>query len=91
MNLYRHSIFTEYTLQKHKKVFNKLSMSVMVLEEIGKDRTPGKVTNEEVPERTGEKTTLVNNILHRKDDWVSHILRINACLHILLNITDVKE
>jgi len=30
---------------------------------------------------TGEKRTLLNNILHRKANWIGHILRRNCLLH----------
>ena len=36
-----------------------------------------KVTNEQVLERIGEKRTL----LHRKANWISHILIRNCLLH----------
>ena len=39
-----------------------------------------KVTNEQVLVRTGEKRTLLNNILRRKANWVGHILRRNCLL-----------
>ena len=38
----------------------------------------GKVTNEQVLECVGEKRTLLNNILCRKDNWIGHILRRNC-------------
>ena len=34
-----------------------------------------KVTNEQVLDRTGEKRTLLNNILRRKVNWIDHMLR----------------
>ena len=40
-----------------------------------------KVTNEQVHERIGEMRTLLNNILRRKANWISHILRSNCLLH----------
>ena len=40
-----------------------------------------EVTNEEVIEQIGEKRTLLNNILSRKANWISHILRRNYLLH----------
>ena len=40
-----------------------------------------KVTNEQVLDHVGEKMTLINNILHRKANWISHILRRNCLLH----------
>ena len=39
------------------------------------------VTNEQVLERIGENSTLLNNILCRKVNWVGHILRRNCLLH----------
>jgi hypothetical protein len=36
-----------------------------------------KVTTEDVPERIGEKT-FVGNIVRRKANWISHILRRNS-------------
>ena len=41
---------------------------------------PEKLTNEEILGHNGEKRKLLNNILHRKVNWIGHILRIN-CLH----------
>jgi hypothetical protein len=43
-----------------------------------------KVTNEQVLERVGEKCTFLNNILHRKANWVGQILRRNSFFIILL-------
>ena len=40
-----------------------------------------KVTNEQVLGRIGEKSTLLNNILRRKANWIGHILRRNCLLH----------
>ena len=40
-----------------------------------------KVTNEQVLDCIGEKRTLLNNILHRKANRISHILRRNCLLH----------
>ena len=37
-----------------------------------------KVTNEQVLDSIGEKRTLLNNILHRKANWISQ--RINCLL-----------
>ena len=37
-----------------------------------------KVNNELVLEHIGEKRTLLNNILRRKANWISHILRRNC-------------
>ena len=39
-----------------------------------------KVTNEQVHECIGKKRTLLN-ILHRKVNWIGHILRRNYLLH----------
>ena len=40
-----------------------------------------KVTNEQVLDRIGEKRTLLINILRRKSNWISHILRRNCLIH----------
>ena len=50
-----------------------------------------KVTKE-VIERIGEKRTLLNNILRRKANWISHILRRNCllCDAIEGQMTEVK-
>ena len=40
-----------------------------------------KVTIEQVLDRTGEKRTLLKNILRRKANWIGHILRKNCLLH----------
>ena len=40
-----------------------------------------KLTNVQVLERIGEKSTLLNTILRRKINWIGHILRINCPLH----------
>ena len=39
-----------------------------------------KVTNEQILEHIVEKSTLLNNILHRKGNWTDHILRRNCLL-----------
>jgi hypothetical protein len=51
-----------------------------------------KVTHEEVFERIGEKRTILNNILRRKANWISHILRRNCFLHDAIEgqMTEVK-
>ena len=51
-----------------------------------------KVTNEQVLDRTGEKRTLLNNILRRKVNRIRHILRRNCLLHDAIegNMTEVK-
>ena len=54
----------------------------VVLEENWEDKWPEKVTNEDVLERIGEKKTLLSNILDRKINWISHILKRN-CLFIV--------
>jgi hypothetical protein len=46
-----------------------------------KIKWPEEVTNEQVLDRIGEKRTLLNNILRRKDNWIGHILRRNCLLH----------
>ena len=45
----------------------------------------------EVLERIGEKRTLLNNILRRKPNWISHILKRNCPLHDVIegHLTDV--
>ena len=50
-----------------------------------------KVSNEQVLERIGEKRTLLNNILHRKANWIGHI--INCLLHDAIEgqMTEVKR
>ena len=50
-----------------------------------------EVTNE-VLERIGKKMTLLNNILHRKTNWIGHILRINWLLHYAIEgqMTEAK-
>ena len=40
-----------------------------------------KWSNEQVLDRIGEKRTLLKNILRRKANWISHILRRNCLLH----------
>ena len=40
-----------------------------------------KVTNDQVLERIGEKSTLLNDILPRQANWIGHILRRNYLLH----------
>jgi hypothetical protein len=53
-----------------------------------------KVTNEQVLERRAEKRTLLNNILHRKANWIGHILGRNCLLReggIEGQMTEVKE
>ena len=51
-----------------------------------------KVTNEQVLDLIGEKRTLLNNILRRKDNWSGHILSINCLLHNVIEgqMTEVK-
>ena len=46
-----------------------------------KTKLSGKVTNELVLDRIGEKRTHLNNIICRKANWISHILRRNCLLH----------
>ena len=51
-----------------------------------------KVTIEQVLDRIGEKRTLLNNILHRKANWIGHILRRNRFFHDAIEgqMTEVK-
>ena len=58
-------------------VFRKLWNVVM--EENGQDKRI-RESNEEVLEHIGENRTLLNNTLHRKSNWIGHILR-NCLLH----------
>ena len=48
--------------------------------------------NEQVLNRVGEKSTLLNNILRRKANWIGHILRRNGLLHDAIEgqMTEVK-
>ena len=52
-----------------------------------------KVPNEQVLDHIGENRTLLNNILHRKANWIYHILRRNCLRHdaIERQMTEVKE
>jgi hypothetical protein len=52
-----------------------------------------KVTNEPVHECIGEKRTLLNNILHRKTNWIAHILRRSCLLHDAIEgqMTEMKS
>jgi hypothetical protein len=45
-----------------------------VLEENEEDKLPENVTNEEVLQCAREERTLINNILHRKANWIGHFL-----------------
>ena len=51
-----------------------------------------KVTNEQVLERIGEKSTLLNNIIPRKANCIGHILRRNYVHHDAIEgqMTEVK-
>jgi len=51
-----------------------------------------KITNEEVLEHIGENRALLNNINHRKANWVGHMLKINWLLHDIIErqTTEVK-
>jgi hypothetical protein len=42
---------------------------------------------------TGEKRLLLNNILHRKANWVGHILKINFLLYDVIEgqMTEMKR
>ena len=52
-----------------------------------------RVTKEDVFERIGGKRTLLNNILRRKANWISLILRRNCILHDAIEgqIMEVKR
>jgi hypothetical protein len=43
-------------------------------------------------EHTGEKRILLNRVLHRKANWIGHILRWNCLLHdaIEVQVMEVK-
>jgi hypothetical protein len=49
-------------------------------------------SNEEVLEHVREKRTLLNNILHKKVNWIGHILRRNCLFHDAIEgqMTEVK-
>ena len=49
-------------------------------------------TNQQVLDRIGEKRALLNNILHRKANWIEHNLEINCLLHDVIKgeMTEVK-
>ena len=47
-----------------------------------------KLTNEQFLECVGEKRTLLNNILCRKDNWIGHILRRNCFLRDVIGAID---
>ena len=51
-----------------------------------------KVTNKQVLEHRGEKRRLLNNILHRKVNWIGHILRRNCLFYDAIEgqMTEVK-
>ena len=51
-----------------------------------------EVTNELVLQRTGEKRTLLNNILRRNANWIDHVLRRNSLIHdaIVGKMTEAK-
>ena len=40
-----------------------------------------RVINEKILEPIGDKRTLLNKILRRKANWLSHILRRNCLIH----------
>ena len=52
-----------------------------------KTKWPERLTKEEVLELTGEKRTLLNNILRRKVNWIGHILEEIAFFTILTKDT----
>jgi hypothetical protein len=65
----------------------------LVLEWNGEDKMVREsITNEQVLERVGEKRTLLNSILRRNANWISHILRRNCVLHDAIEeqMTEVK-
>ena len=51
-----------------------------------------KVTNEQVPDRIGEKRIPLNNIFRIKANWIGHVLRRNCLLHDSIEgqVTEVK-
>jgi len=51
-----------------------------------------KITNEQVLDHIGEKRTLLNNVLHRKVNWIDHILKRNCLIHDAIEgqMTEVK-
>ena len=59
---------------------------------IEKIKCSEKATNEGVLETIGERRMLVNIMLHRKSNWIFHILRRNCLLHDVMEgqITEVK-
>ena len=59
---------------------------------MGKIKFSEKVTNEQVLEYIGEKRTFLNNILHRKVNWIGDILRRKCLLHDAIEeqITEAK-
>ena len=63
----------------------------VVRKENGEDKIE-KVTYAQVLERIGQKRTLLNNILHRNANWITHILKINYLLHDAFEgqMTEVK-
>ena len=69
------------------KVFGELLN--VVLEKI---KCSEKVTNELALQHIGEKRTLPNNIVHRKANWIDHILGTNCLLHDVIEgqMTEVK-
>ena len=61
-----------------------------MLEGKGEDKI-ARETNEQVLECTEEKTTLINNILRRKVNWIGHTLRRNCPLHDEKNVNYKPE
>ena len=57
------------------------SFEIWCCRRIEKIKLSEKVTYEQVLERLREDRELLNNILHRKVYWISHILRRNCLLH----------
>ena len=64
----------------------------LLLEENGEDTMVREITNEQVLDHIGKKKTLLDNILRRKANWISHILRRNCLLHDVIEgqMTEVK-
>ena len=80
-----------WTLRQFEQRYLK-SFEMWCWRRMEKKTWPQKVTNEQVFEHTGEKCTLINNILHRKANWNGHTLRINCLLHDIIEgqMTEVK-
>ena len=59
---------------------------------MGKIKWSEKVRNQQVIQRIEEKRTLLDNIQHRKANWIGHNLRRNCLLHDAIEgqMTEVK-